>query len=169
MIARRNLIIGVGLIFLVWGTFYAINFLLTGKFPWIPIEIAHRIDEKEYNILAPIFILVLWVIGVNLIKFKDTARQWGLAVLWLFFISYLINLVFIIIASFLIAGSFIKGLSMDIDPIILQGIAYGFERNIEISNPGMIIAILVVLNIIFYSQIVILSSKKNRKYFIAEQ
>jgi hypothetical protein len=164
----KNIIRVSGLIFLLWGTLYAVNFLLTGEFPWIPMEMTHRIDEKEYNISAPIFILVLWVIGVYLIKFKDTARQWGLAILWLFFISYLINLIIIIIASFLIAGSFIKGFSMDIDPIIFQGIAYGFERNIEISNPGMIISILVVLNIIFGSQIVILSSKKNRKYFIAE-
>ncbi len=166
-IARKNLVIGVGLIFLVWGTLYTVNFLLTGEFPWIPIGMNHRIDDKEYNIFAPIFILILWIIGVNLIRFKDTARQWGLAILWLYFISYLINL--IAIASFLIAGSFIKGLSMDIDPIILQGIAYGFERNIEISNPGMIILILAVINIILGTQIVILSSKKNRRYFIAEQ
>lgn len=167
MIARRNLIIGVGLIFLLWGTLYAVNFLLTGEFLWSPMEMIYRIDEKAYNILAPIFILALWVIGVSLIKFKDTARQWGLAILWLYFISYLINL--IIITSLLIAGSFIKDLSMDIDPIILQGIAYGFERNIEISNPSMIILILAVLNIILGVQIVVLSSKKNRKYFIVEQ
>lgn len=168
-IARRNLIIGVGILFLMWGTLYLANFLITGEFPWIPIGIIHRIDEKEYNIFAPIFILALWVIGVSLIKFKDTARQWGLAILWIYFISHLINLVFIVVASFLIAGSFIKGLAIDIDPIILQGIAYGFERNLEISNPGMIILILVVLNIILGTQIVVLSSKKNQKYFIIEQ
>lgn len=153
----------------MWGTLYTVNFLLTGKFPWIPIGMHQRIGGKEYNIFAPIFILVLWVIGVNLIRFKDTARQWGLAILWLFFISYLINLIIIIIASFIIAGSFIKGFSMDIDPIILQGIVYGFERNIEISDPGMIILILAVMNIIFGAQIVVLSSNKNRKYFIIEQ
>lgn len=169
MIARRNLIIGVGFLFLVWGTLYLANFLITGEFPWVPIKIFHRIDEKEFNFSALIFILVLWVIGINLIKFKDIARQWGLVILWLYFISHFISLVLISVGSFLIAGSFIKGLAMDIDPIILQGIAYGFERNIEISNPGIIILILVVLNIILGSQIAILSSKKNRKYFIVEQ
>ena len=165
----KNIIRVLGLIFLLWGTLYAVNFLLTGEFLWTPMEMTYRIGEKAYNILAPIFIFVLWVIGINLIRLKDTARQWGLVILWLYFISYLINLIFLTFSSIIVAGSFLKDISIDIDPIILNGAVYGFERNIEVSEPNILIAILVVINIILGAQIAILSSKKNRNYFVVEQ
>lgn len=168
MVTGKNLIRVLGFIFLLWGMLYAVSFLLTGKFFSTPFKIIFSADEKEYNISSPIFIFILCVTGINLIRLKDTARQWGLVILWLHFILYLFNLIILTISSIIVASPLIKGLSVYIDPIILNGKAYGFERIIKISEPNILIAILVLINIILGVEIAILSSKKNRIYFVSE-
>jgi hypothetical protein len=151
----------VGSLFLLWGIIETIEFFWTGNQPTGPLEI----NVFGYSIGGFIFVFILLGTGFSIIKFKNSGRIWGLVILWLCFLPSFVGLIIFVIYLLNPALDPQTGLGWRID---FKGAEYGLGQDYTITNPWFLFAFSVLFTVIFGLQIYILSSKKNKAYFIVE-
>ncbi len=150
----------VGSLFLLWGLWYIVDFLWTGHQPSAFIGI----DILGHDVGGFVFVLILLMTGLGIIALKNSGRIWGLIILWIYFLP---NFAFSILCFVLAIN---PGLDFPIRPgrISFKGTEYGLGQDYAITNPWIVLTFSVFITIYIGMQIYILSSKKNRAYFIVE-